>query len=311
MNQNFNTLKLTLQLRLKMLCRMFSLGGRVFGIIMAALMGSLLFTAYTSTNRYATLFIAILILFITDGKRGDKKFLALTFAKPRYVMMADYVVLSLPFLIVCMLKGEWWQMMAITSAALILPCLHGNRFRLELRVPLPFMYRGGIDLLYSIRIIWWLYPCILTGAVMGVVYDNINLSIVCTMLWTLFMCISMRDPTPLALNYGGLRPFIIENVKMAVQGAVIWIAPLFVVLYFGGEGISLPVRLLSSGVILVTACVFMRYVVTNTFFVVFNVIMLVFLYGLSVFCLWGYPVQIVVIFTYILLSKNKYSRLWN
>ena len=33
--------------------------------------------------------------------------------------------------------------------------------------------------------------------------------------------------------------------------------------------------------------------------------------GLSVFCVWGYPVQIVVIFTYILLSKNKYSRLWN
>ena len=311
MNQNFNTLKLTLQLRLKMFCRMFSLGGMVFGLIMAALMGSLLFTAYTSTNRYVTLFIAILILLMTDGKRGDKRFLALTFAKPRYVMMEDYVVLSLPFLIVCMLKGEWWQMMAITLAALILPCLHGKRFRLELRVPLPFMYRGGIDLLYSIRVIWWLYPCLFTGAIMGVVYDNINLSIICTMLWTLFMCISMRDPTPLALNYSGLRPFIIENVMMAVQGAVIWLAPLLVVLYFGGEGISLPVRLLLSGVISVTACVFMRYVVTNTFFVVFNVLMLAFLYGFSVFCLWGYPMQIIVIFTYIVLSKNKYSRLWN
>lgn len=305
------TLKLSLLLRLKILNRMFCHSGFLVCIIMIVVIALLLFIVYSNTNKFFTLSISIFLLFMTDNRRSDKQFLSLTFENPRYIMMADYLVLSLPFLIICMLKGEWWQMITIIFAALLLPYLHNIRFSWKRYLPLPFMYRGGIDLLYSIRIIWWLCPFLLIGVIMGIIHDNINLSIVCIMLWTSLICISMRDPIPLVLYYKGLRPFVKENINMVIQDAVIWLTPLLVAFFFSEGGILMSLRLLLSGFISIISFVFMRYAISNMLFIFFHAIILIALYVFSVFCLWGYPMQILAIITYIMLSKNKYYRLWN
>lgn len=255
--------------------------------------------------------IALLLILILDGIRKDRDFLHFTFSKPSLLISADYLMLSIPFIIISLTKGEWWQSLVMLAVALLLPHIKKREINGGFCIPLPFMYRGGIDLIYSLRVIWWLFPLFIIGSVMGMLYDNINLVKVCVILWTIIIGITMRDPTSLALNYRCFRRFLTENMKMVLMDVTLLLVPLLAILACCGEGILFPLRLLISGILLVFSVVVLRYIVSNFIFLVLNYLLLIVAYGISLFSPYGYALPVVAICIYLGLIKSKYSSIWN
>lgn len=300
-----------LGLKLKIIGRIFSTCGIFVSAILLAFIALALFLVYKSDSQYVSLGVASVLMLVYNEMRKDREFLRMTFDNPYFLVAMDYIMIGVPFMLISLLKGEYWQIAVMIAVALLLPCIKRHDSKLIFCIRLPFLYRGGIDMIYAFRVSWWLFPLALAGVIIGMVYDNVNLAKVCTILWTLFFSASMRNPVPLVMNYRGFWRFFSENMKMVLLDTVIFLLPLLVVLAFCGEGVQFPIRLLASGIMLASSFVFVRYIVDNFVLLFLNVMVMIVIYGISLFNVYGYAMSLVLISLYLFFINTKYCRLWN
>lgn len=304
-------MRLALGLKLKIIGRIFSTCGIFVSAILLAFIALALFLVYKSDSQYVSLGVASVLMLVYNEMRKDREFLRMTFDNPYFLVAMDYIMIGVPFMLISLLKGEYWQIAVMIAVALLLPCIKRHDSKLIFCIRLPFLYRGGIDMIYAFRVSWWLFPLALAGIIIGMVYDNINLAKVCTILWTLFFSASMRNPVPLVMNYRGFWRFFSENTKMVLFDTTIFLLPLLVVLAFCGEGVQFPMRLLASGIMLASSFVFVRYLVDNFVLLFLNVMVMIVIYGISLFNVYGYAMSVVLICLYLFFINTKYCRLWN
>ena len=304
-------MRLALGLKLKIIGRVFSTCGIFVSAILLAFIALALFLVYTSDSQYVSLGVASVLMLVYNEMRKDREFLRMTFDNPYFLVAMDYIMIGVPFILISLLKGEYWQIAVMIAVALLLPCIKRHDSKLIFCIRLPFLYRGGIDMIYAFRVSWWLFPLALAGVIIGMVYDNINLAKVCTILWTLFFSASMRNPVPLVMNYRDFWRFFSENTKMVLLDTTIFLLPLLVVLAFCGEGVQFPIRLLASGIMLASSFVFVRYLVDNFVLLFLNVMVMIVIYGISLFNVYGYAMSVVLICLYLFFINTKYCRLWN
>lgn len=304
-------MRLALGLKLKIIGRVFSTCGIFVSAILLAFIALALFLVYKADSQYVSLGAASVLMLVYNEMRKDREFLRMTFDNPYFLVAMDYIMIGVPFILISLLKGEYWQIAVMIAVALLLPCIKRHDSKLIFCIRLPFLYRGGIDMIYAFRVSWWLFPLALAGVIIGMVYDNINLAKVCTILWTLFFSASMRNPVPLVMNYRGFWRFFSENTKMVLLDTTIFLLPLLVVLAFCGEGIQFPMRLLASGIMLASSFVFVRYLVDNFVLLFLNVMVMIVIYGISLFNVYGYAMSLVLICMYLFFINTKYCRLWN
>lgn len=300
-----------LGLKLKIIGRVFSTCGIFVSAILLAFIALVLYLTYKVESQYASLGVVSALMLVYNSMRKDREFLRLTFDNPYFLMTMDYIMIGIPFVLISLLKAEYWQIAAMVAVALILPCMKSSESKHFFSMPSTFLYRGGIDMIFAFRMLWWMFPLALAGVIVGMVYDNINLSKVCIILWTLLFSLSMRNPIPLAINYRGFGRFFSENTKMVLLDTVIFLLPLLVVLAFCGEGVQFPMRLLASGIMLASSFVFVRYLVDNFVLLLLNVMVMIVIYGISLFNVYGYAMSLVLISIYLFLINTKYCRLWN
>lgn len=300
-----------LGLKLKIIGRIFSTCGIFVSAILLAFIALALFLVYKSDSQYVSLGVASVLMLVYNEMRKDREFLRMTFDNPYFLVAMDYIMIGVPFILISLQKGEYWQIAVMIAVALLLPCIKRHDSKLIFCIRLPFLYRGGIDMIYAFRVSWWLFPLALAGVIIGMVYDNINLAKVCTILWTLFFSASMRNPVPLVMNYRGFWRFFSENTKMVLLDTAIFLLPLLVVLAFCGEGVQFPMRLLASGIMLASSFVFVRYIVDNFVLLFLNVMVMIVIYGISLFNVYGYAMSVVLICLYLFFINTKYCRLWN
>lgn len=304
-------MRLALGLKLKIIGRIFSTCGIFVSAILLAFIALAFFLVYKSDSQYVSLGVASVLMLVYNEMRKDREFLRMTFDNPYFLVALDYIMIGVPFILISLLKGEYWQIAVMIAVALLLPCIKRHDSKLIFCIRLPFLYRGGIDMIYAFRVSWWLFPLALAGVIIGMVYDNINLAKVCTILWTLFFSASMRNPVPLVMNYRDFWRFFSENMKMVLLDTTIFLLPLLVVLAFCGEGIQFPMRLLASGIMLASSFVFVRYLVDNFVLLFLNVMVMIVIYGISLFNVYGYAMSLVLISIYLFFINTKYCRLWN
>lgn len=304
-------MRLALGLKLKIIGRVFSTCGIFVSAILLAFIALALFLVYKSDSQYVSLGVASVLMLVYNEMRKDREFLRMTFDNPYFLVAMDYIMIGVPFMLISLLKGEYWQIAVMIAVALLLPCIKRHDSKLIFCIRLPFLYRGGIDMIYAFRVSWWLFPLALAGVIIGMVYDNINLAKVCTILWTLFFSASMRNPVPLVMNYRDFWRFFSENMKMVLFDTTIFLLPLLVVLAFCGEGVQFPMRLLVSGIMLASSFVFVRYLVDNFVLLLLNVMVMIVIYGISLFNVYGYAMSVVLICLYLFFINTKYCRLWN
>lgn len=300
-----------LGLKLKIIGRVFNTCGIFVSAILLAFIALALFLVYKSDSQYVSLGVASVLMLVYNEMRKDREFLRMTFNNPYFLVAMDYIMIGVPFILISLLKGEYWQIAVMIAVALLLPCIKRHDSKQIFCIRLPFLYRGGIDMIYAFRVSWWLFPLALAGVIIGMVYDNINLAKVCTILWTLFFSASMRNPVPLVMNYRGFWRFFSENMKMVLFDTTIFLLPLLVVLAFCGEGVQFPMRLLVSGIMLASSFVFVRYIVDNFILLFVNVFIMIVIYGISLFNVYGYAMSVVLICLYLFFINTKYCRLWN
>lgn len=304
-------MRLALGLKLKIIGRVFSTCGIFVSAILLAFIALVLYLTYKVESQYASLGVASVLMLVYNEMRKDREFLRMTFNNPYFLVAMDYIMIGVPFILISLLKGEYWQIAVMIAVALLLPCIKRHDFKQIFCIRLPFLYRGGIDMIYAFRVSWWLFPLALAGVIIGMVYDNVNLAKVCTILWTLFFSASMRNPVPLVMNYRGFWRFFSENMKMVLLDTTIFLLPLLVVLAFCGEGVQFPIRLLASGIMLASSFVFVRYLVDNFVLLFLNVMVMIVIYGISLFNVYGYAMLLVLICMYLFFINTKYCRLWN
>lgn len=304
-------MRLALGLKLKIIGRVFTTCGIFVSAILLAFIALALFLVYKSDSQYVSLGVASVLMLVYNEMRKDREFLRMTFDNPYFLVAMDYIMIGVPFILISLLKGEYWQIAVMIAVALLLPCIKRHDSKLIFCIRLPFLYRGGIDMIYAFRVSWWLFPLALAGVIIGMVYDNINLAKVCTILWTLFFSASMRNPVPLVMNYRDFWRFFSENMKMVLLDTTIFLLPLLVVLAFCGEGVQFPMRLLASGIMLASSFVFVRYLVDNFVLLLLNVMVMIVIYGISLFNVYGYAMSLVLVSIYLFFINTKYCRLWN
>lgn len=308
---NSHVMKLILGLKLKIIGRIFSTCGIFVSAILLAFMALVLYLTYKVENQYMSLGLASVLMLAYNGVRKDGEFLRFTFDNPYFLMAVDYMMIGVPFMLISLLKGEYWQIAAMIAVALLLPCVKKHDSRQFFCFRLPFLYRGGVDMIYAFRVSWWLYPLALAGVVIGMVYENVNLAKVCIILWTIMSCVSMRNPVPLAIHYRGFSRFLSENMKMVLVDASVMLLPMLLVLAFCGGEVLFSIRLLASGIMFAYLVVFMRYLVGNFVMLFLNIFVVIVIYGISLFNVYGYALSVALICVYLFFINNKYCRLWN
>ena len=80
------------------------------------------------------------------------------------------------------LKGYWLEAGTIGLTAIFLPLLRTIKHKIPV-IPLPFLYKGGLEYIRMFRLYGWIYPFLLLIGLIGVSHGNIRLVKVLLILW--------------------------------------------------------------------------------------------------------------------------------
>lgn len=173
---------LYMNLRSKQMLRVFT-GIGPFRCLFLIGIAAILFYAFTKVTSVWILPVCyLLILWLYHNSRKDKEFLSLQMHGVKKLFAAEYLLLSLPFIISGIIAANYISLPVIILIAVVMPWIHPVRFH-SIVLPVSLLYSG--DLLYRrmLRKQVPLYAVLLFLAFMGVLHGNINLCKVCLILW--------------------------------------------------------------------------------------------------------------------------------
>lgn len=299
-----------LSMRIKMAYRLFQQLGVIISVVLICLAFFFMYILYRTNSKYASLEAFSVLIFLVNQYRTDKNFLQLVFARPYMLFMIEYFFISLPFVLISILKGEWIQVGAMAILTTLFAFSKKFKVNVSWGVSIPFLYRGGIDMLYSVRVAC-LFLCLLcVGAIIGCYYDNVNMVRVCALLYIYCLGSSMRDPKPLIRHYISFWQFFVINIRMLVHNLPLLLLPIVCILIYSETTITIPLHFLSGGILLILAMLFVRYVTDFGIFLLFHYLLFFALYVMAILNSWGNLVFMVVILIYIFKIKMKYGYLW-
>lgn len=299
-----------LSLRLKMLYRLFRQIGILRSCILMGIAYVVLYFLYKIDSQYVVVGVFSALALSVNQCRRDRQFLQLLISRPSLLLMIEYLILSVPFVVVSSMKGEWVQVGVMLLVAVLVPFFKKIQTEYHFTVPLPFMYRGGIDMLYSMRLIGWILPVLIAGGVLGCCYDNVKIVRVCTALYMIILSISMCNPQPLVQHFSSFRQFLVMNFKMVGYNLPLLVLPMCILLIYSENTISMPLCLLLGGFLFALASLFVRYVISNSLFMFIHIALSVALYVTTVMSVWGGILFAIVIAIYLFGIKIKYNYIW-
>ena len=297
-------------LRLKMLYRLLRQIGFLRSCFLLGIAYVVMYFLYKIDNQYAVSGVFLVLALSLNQYRRDRQFLQLLISRPSLLLMIEYLLLSVPFVVVSSLKGEWIQVGAMLLAVVLVPFCKKIHSEYHMTVPLPFMYRGGIDMLYSMRMVGWILPVLIAGGVMGCCYDNVKIVRVCTALYMIILSISMCNPQSLVQHFSSFRQFLVMNFKMVGYNLPLLVLPMCILLIYSENTVSMPLCLLLGGFLFALASLFVRYVISNSLFMFIHIALSVALYVTTVMSVWGGILFAIVIAIYLFGIKIKYNYLW-
>lgn len=142
----------------------------------------------------------------------------------------EYILFSVPFVLLSLLAGKWVELPVylLTPLVALLP-------RARVRYVLmshPLLMKGSYEFISGFRQVSVVYLLLLIGCVMGGVYANVNLVIVCIFIWMFFMMgfhfVSFRQEY--LLNYSSARSLLTFKLRAIFCNTVILLAPMLAVM---------------------------------------------------------------------------------
>ena len=206
---------LYLNLRSKQMVRVFT-GIGPFRCLFLIGIAAILFYAFTKVTSVWILPVCyLLILWLYHNSRKDKEFLSLQMHGEEKLFTAEYLLLSLPFIISGIIAANYISLPVIMLIAVVMPWIHPVRFH-SIVLPMPLLYSG--DLLYRrmFRKQVPLYAVLLFLAFMGVLHGNINLCKVCLILWgtiqgTAYMVMPPKHELSVYNSFGMYQSMLVKS----------------------------------------------------------------------------------------------------
>lgn len=203
------------RLRLKQLFRLF----KEIGIIRSLFLFGLLFLAFyllAKTDRtwiVPTITISGLIFY--HNERKDKDFLLQLTKDATSLIRTEYLFAGLPFVLIECLKTHFFGAGIIVATAISLPKLKTIKWKIP-SIPLPFLYKGGLEYIRLFRLYGWIYLLLIFMTLMGALHDNIRIGKVALIIWgtiqaTAFIPVPQRQELVCFLNYPTLIKYLVRS----------------------------------------------------------------------------------------------------
>lgn len=221
-----NNISIYINLRSKQIVRIL-VGIGPFRCLFLLSMATILFYVSTKvTNVWILPACYLLILWLYHNGRKDKEFLYLQVHGVKRLFTAEYLLLSLSFVISGIIATNYISVPIIILTAVIMPWIHSVRYH-TIVLPLPLLYSG--DLLYRrmFRKQVPMYTVLLFLSFMGVLHNNINLCKVCLIFWGIIQGTAyMVTPPKHELSvYNGLSMYQLMLVKSGLRNMSITMFP--------------------------------------------------------------------------------------
>lgn len=206
---------LYLNLRSKQMVRVFT-GIGPFRCLFLIGIAAILFYAFTKVTSVWVLPVCyLLMLWLYHNSRKDMEFLSLQMHGVKKLFTAEYLLLSLPFIISGIIAVNYISLPVIILIAVVMPWIHPVRFH-SIVLPMPLLYSG--DLLYRrmFRKQVSLYAVLLFLAFMGVLHGNTNLCKVCLILWgaiqgTAYMVMPPKHELSVYNSFGMYQSMLVKS----------------------------------------------------------------------------------------------------
>ncbi len=202
-------------LRLKQVVRISKEIGLVRSMFLLGLL-SLAFYLLTKINQsWIVPTTTSLGLILYHNERRDKEFLRLQIKHAIALLQAEYLLIGLPFMIMECFKGHFLGAVTIAATAVALPYLKTIKMT-PIVLPMPFLYKGGLEYIRLFRQCGWLYLLLLAATLMGAMHDNITLGKVALIIWTYIQTITLLSVTQkqeltFFLNYATFQRHLVRS----------------------------------------------------------------------------------------------------
>lgn len=140
-----NNISIYINLRSKQIVRILVGIGSFRCLFLLSMATMLLYVSTKVTNVWILPACYLLILWLYHNGRKDKEFLYLQLHGVKRLFTAEYLLLSLPFVISGIIATNYISVPIIILTAVIMPWIHSVRYH-TIVLPLPLLYSG--DLLY-------------------------------------------------------------------------------------------------------------------------------------------------------------------
>lgn len=181
-----------LELRLKQLLRLLT-GVGLLRCLFLFLFLFLIFLVLIKVDRdWIVPAVGIGGLFFYHNERKDKDFLLISTDCAKSILSLEYLLLSFPFVGIALFKGCFLGSGFIVMAALLLPYMKSLHLRLP-AIPIPFLYKGGLEYIRMFRMYALLYLVLLLVSLLAGLHGNIRVAKVLFLVWGLVQSMSFMS----------------------------------------------------------------------------------------------------------------------
>lgn len=222
----------------------------------------------------------------------------------------------MPFVIIGCLKTDFLEAGAIVATAILLPQLKTIRWK-STAVPLPFLYKGGLEYIRMFRLYGWLYCLLLLVACMGALHDNIRIAKVSLIIWGIiqtvaFTSIPQRQELTSFLNYSTFQRYLVQS---NVWNAAVTSIPLIGIILsysFVWENVLFSACALAGSVLYLWNLSMTRHLFSSTITItIYQLIALIPLFFYACFIPFLLILFVLINGACCLIIKNYSKKIWN
>lgn len=158
--------------------------------------------------------IYLLIFFKYHNKRKDKHFITEKIPSVCTFFQKEYLILSLPFVLIELSKGNWLGIIFIFALALFLPYFKSYHYHIS-PIKLKFLYQGNMEYIRMFRQYYFVYILLLIVSFLGCNHGNIRIIKVCMIIWGILQSSAYTQPIKreyitIYKNYNTLQRIILK-----------------------------------------------------------------------------------------------------
>lgn len=304
------------KLRLIQLSRILKEIGFVRSMFLLGFLSLAFYLLIKTSQSWIVTTITILGLIFYHNERKDKDFLLLQTKYAISLFRIEYLLIGLPIITIEYLKTYFLEAGAIVATVVLLPKLKTKKWK-SATIPLPFLYKGGLEYTRMFRLYSWLYFLLFLITLIGALHNNIRIGKASLIIWGIiqtiaFTSIPQRQELTFFLNYPTLQKYLIQS---NVWNALVTSIPLTGVILsfsFVWENIWFSACAIVGSILYLWNLGMVRHLFSSTLaIVIYQVIVLIPLFFYTCFIPFLLIPFILINGVCYIFVKNYSKKIWN